>query len=139
MDILALLMRWLHIASMTVLVGGAVYATLVLAPASGMMSADERKKLWDRVSDSARGLAIAAVGGALISGTFNLLRKTNLPQGYHMWFGIKFLIALHVLAVAILAFRNGLEPEKRIRMLKGTMYSGLIVLLLSAWLRAMQL
>jgi hypothetical protein len=48
------------------------------------------------------------------------------------------LLVAHVLAVAFLVTRTGLSPEqdaRRPRMLAGTVISGLIVILISAYLR----
>ena len=37
---------------------------------------------------------------------YNFLTKKSYPPGYHMWFGIKFLLALHVLSMLILLTRR---------------------------------
>lgn len=138
MDFLAVAMRWAHIASMAFVVGGAFYARFVLAPALDGLPEAERTKLGDRIANSLRPLILVAVVVLLGSGTFNLLRKTNLPAGYHMWFGIKALFALHVIAVAVLLGRPGVDVAKRNRWLTGIAASGVVVMLLSAVLRAMQ-
>jgi hypothetical protein len=54
-----------------------------------------------------------------------------------MMFGIKFLLGLHVFAIALLVGRTGVDEAKRARMLGGAMYSGLAVAALSAYLRWM--
>lgn len=84
-------MRWLHIASVIVLLGGVFYAWIL----GGM---DLRF----------RPMVYAAIGGILASGTYNFLSKTSYPEHYHMWFGIKALLALDVLAAAAL-YRKGKE------------------------------
>jgi hypothetical protein len=105
-------MRWLHLASMAVLLGGVFYARFA-------------------VGDLAAGfkpMAYAAIGGILISGTYNFLSKQAFPPHYHMWFGIKILLALHIFA-AIILFRG------KTRALTGILISGAIVLAISGWLR----
>jgi uncharacterized membrane protein len=138
MDFLAVAMRWAHILSMAFVVGGALYARFVLTPALAGLSDAERGKLGDRIANGLRPLVLTAVVVLLGSGTFNLLRKTNLPAGYHMWFGIKMLLALHVVAVAVLLGRAGVDAAKRTRWLTGIAVSGVLVILLSAVLRALQ-
>jgi hypothetical protein len=105
-------MRWLHLASMAVLLGGVFYARFA-------------------VGDLAKGfrpMAYAAIGGILISGTYNFLSKQAFPPHYHMWFGIKILLALHIFAATIL-YRG------KTRALTGILISGAIILAISGWLR----
>ena len=132
MDFLGLLSRWLHVTSAVVLLGGLLYARFVVAPAvdgsaGEKLAAAFRPKLW------------AAMAALIASGLYNLLAKSNLPKGYHMVFGIKMLLALHIFAVALVASRSGLDPARRTRLLTGLALSGLLVLLLSAYLRALTL
>ncbi len=78
--VLSVGMRWLHIASIVVLLGGVFYARFA-------------------VGDLAKGfkpMAYMAIGGILISGTFNFLSKQAFPPHYQMWFGIKILLVLHI-------------------------------------------
>jgi len=113
MDVLLhLSMRWLHLASVVVLLGGVFYARFA-------------------VGDLAQGfkpVAYAAIGGILISGTYNFLSKPVYPPHYHMWFGIKILLALHIFAATIL-YRG------KTRALTGIVISGAIVIAISGWLR----
>jgi hypothetical protein len=109
---LHLSMRWLHIASVVVLLGGIFYARFA-------------------VGDLAQGfkpMAYGAIGGILISGTYNFLSKQAYPPHYHLWFGIKILLALHIFAATIL-YRG------KTRALTGIVISGAIVIGISAWLR----
>ena len=109
---LHLSMRWLHVASVVVLLGGIFYARFA-------------------VGDLAQGfkpMAYGAIGGILISGTYNFLSKQAYPPHYHMWFGIKILLALHIFAATIL-YRG------KTRALTGIVISGAIVIGISAWLR----
>lgn len=138
MDLLAVLMRWMHIASMTFIAGGALYARFILIPAMEGMAESDKTKLGDRVAGALRPWMLGSVVALLASGLFNLLRKTSLPPGYHMVFGIKALLALHVIGVAIMLGKPGVAPAKRARWVTGIAISNLIILALSAYLRALQ-
>ncbi len=105
-------MRWLHFASIAVLLGGVFYARVVV----GDMAANFKP------------VAYTAIGGILVSGLYNFLSKSTYPPHYHMWFGIKVLLALHVFSV-IIVYRG-----KR-RLLTGAVISGAVILALSTYLR----
>ena len=110
--ILPLAMRWLHLASVIVLVGGIFYARVV-------------------VGDLAAGfkpLAYVAIGTILVSGFYNFLSKGTVPANYQMWFGIKVLFALHVFAVTIL------YKGKR-RLLTGAVISSGLIVAIAGYLR----
>jgi hypothetical protein len=115
-SILPLSMRWLHIVSIVVLLGGIFYARFA-------------------TGDLAQGfkpMAYAAIGGILISGTYNFLSKPAFPPHYHMWFGIKILLVLHIFAATIL-YRG------KTRTLTGIVISGALVIAISAYLRFLSL
>ena len=124
MDFVRLISRWLHIASATALLGGVLFARQVL---TGPQDA-ELVTRYARVFQ-------ASIGGLLISGLYNLLSKAAVPAGYHAIFGIKFLLALHVFAVAMMLGRPGVEAGKRRRQMTGMIISGAAILVLGAWLR----
>lgn len=106
-------MRWLHIASVVVLLGGLFYARVVIGD----------------LAPGFKPVAYAAIGGILVSGLYNFLSKSFFPPHYHAWFGIKILLALHVFAAMIL-YRQG----KR-RALTGVVITGALILSISAYLR----
>ena len=124
MDLIGLLSRWLHIVSALTLLGGVLFARQVLRGTAGAELVTRFAKTF-----------LAAVGGLLLSGLYNLLSKTSVPKGYHMVFGIKFLLALHVFAMAVLIGRPGVEAAKRHRQMTGIVISGALILALSAYLR----
>ena len=114
---LPLAMRWLHIVSVVILLGGVFYARVVVG----------------EMAKSFKPLAYGAIGGILISGTYNFLSKSVHPPHYHAWFGVKILLALHVFAATIL-YREG----KR-RALTGVIITGSLILAISAYLRWLSL
>ena len=96
-----LLLRWAHLFPAIVLVGGAVGGSLMGAP---------------NVAPLARGVVVGGMVTMLTSGliTMNQLLATA-PKGWHMWFGIKFLLALHVFAMIFLLTKVDAPLEKRKR------------------------
>lgn len=110
--LLPVFLRWLHIASMAVLLGGVFYAVAIAGD----------------LAPGFKRVAYTAIGGILLSGIVNFLRRSSFPPHYHAWFGIKILLALHIFA-AILMYRG-----KR-RALTGVLVSGSLVLVISAYLR----
>lgn len=126
MDILlGILMRWVHIMSAAIALGGVIYARWVAGTEAPADTVAARFRPW----------AIAAFAGALGSGFYNFFTKGAYPPGYHMWFGIKFLAALHVLAVLILLGLPGRTPEQRRRLMTGAALSGTAVAAAGAYLR----
>src|ERR1700722_14786073 len=110
--ILPVSMRWLHFASIIVLLGGVFHARVAVGD----------------LAQRFKPLAYAAIGGILISGTYNFLSKQAFPPHYHLWFGIKILLVLHIFA-AIILYRG------KVRSLTGIVISGAIVIAISGWLR----
>jgi uncharacterized membrane protein len=133
--VLALLMRWTHVISVIALLGGFVYARLVLAPALASLPGTERRAFADQVAARFRPILVTVVCTILGSGLYNYLTKTAFPPGYHMWMGIKLLLVLHVLAAALLSAMTGGDEAKRNRRATGIIISGVAIVLISGWLR----
>ena len=105
-------MRWLHLVSVIVLLGGVFYARFV-------------------IGDLAAGfkpVAYGAIGGILVSGVYNYLSKTSYPPHYQVWLGIKILLALHIFAVVLL-YRG------KTRLLTGVVITGIMIVAISGVLR----
>lgn len=110
-------LRWAHIAGAITVLGG-----LFRAHISGLYAVD-RYRHWL----TAGALALVAGGG------WQYVQKMSAaPRGWHILMGIKILLGLHVIAVALLVGREGLSAAKRARMARGAVISGWIVVLLGA-------
>jgi uncharacterized membrane protein len=133
--VLALLMRWTHVISVITLLGGFVYARLVLAPAVAALPGSERRTLGDEAAARFRPILVTVVFTILGSGLYNYLTKTAFPPGYHMWMGIKLLLVLHVLAATLLYAVASGDEAKRNRRATGILISGAAIVLISGWLR----
>jgi len=138
-EVVGILMRWAHIASSAVLIGGLIYARLVVAPVLAESSPEERAEALDGLGKRFRPLVYAAIAGLVVSGFYNFLMHRGHTPYYHAWFGVKVLLALHVFAASVLAVRSarapGEEEARRLRRMTGAILSGMLVILIAAYLR----
>ena len=147
-DALAIVMRWLHLASVATLIGGLLYAPRVYNAAARVDTpealakfGDEAVRLFRRgvlqVADIAamryRMVVYAAIVCLVASGTYNLLTTPGHSVRYKILLAIKLLLVAHVFAVAILAVQP--KNDRRARMMAGGGISGLVIILISAYLR----
>jgi hypothetical protein len=132
---LAVLARWIHTLAAALLLGGVIYARFAFLPALRGLSPQERRGVMDAAAARFAPWIYGALAAAVLSGLYNFLTKPFYPPRYHMWFGIKFLVALHVIAVMVLLARARPDEDKRARWTVGVLVSGVIVFLISAFLR----
>lgn len=140
MQVLDTLMQWLHITAAVTGVGAFIYVWRVLGPSLAEVPQETRGKLAAQLVARARPISFTVIAVLVITGLYNYLtRIATRPSSYHMILGIKILLALHVFTVAILlAVPPGVNPArdaKRPRLIAGAAVSGIIILLLSAYLR----
>ncbi|MDQ1471621.1 MAG: hypothetical protein QOJ99_3101 [Bryobacterales bacterium] len=138
MATLNILMRILHILSAITLLGGILAWRFGVMPALAILGEETQRTADDAVASTWRPAVLFSVVGLLISGIYNYIRwrSGGLPPEYHAVIGVKFLLALHVLAVSILVIRPA--NAKRARQLTGVAISGVVIVILSAvlnWLR----
>jgi uncharacterized membrane protein len=136
---LGAVIRWFHIASVVTLIGGFIYARLVLAPALASLPAAEGEAVGSKAAAAFRPLLFTVLILALGSGMFNYATKASYPPGYHMWMGIKLLLVLHIAASAILYAVRPSDQAKRNRTALSIAISGLIVIAIAGYLRYLSL
>jgi len=138
-EVVGILMRWAHIASAAVLIGGLVYARFVVAPVLQESSPEERGEALEGLGNRFRPLVYAAIAGLMVSGLYNFLTHPGHTPYYHAWFGVKVLLALHVFAAAALAVRSSRAPNeeeaRRLRRMTGAILTGMLAVLIGAYLR----
>jgi uncharacterized membrane protein len=132
-DVLNVIMRTLHITSVVTLLGGIIYARLIVSPGLRNAAPESRLAVEEATAAGFRPLAFAAIGALLLSGLYNLFSHPGHSPRYHMMLGIKMLLALHVFAVALVATQP--KNSRRSRLLTGTIVSGLAIVIISAFLR----
>ena len=132
-EILTALMRWVHISSVVTLIGGIFYARFVLTPAGHALSSDARTTLDEAAAARFRPLIFTAIAGLVLTGIYNFLSKPGHSVLYHILFGFKILLALHVFSIAILV--TAPHNQRRARQLFGAAISGLVIIMISAYLK----
>lgn len=137
--VLAVFMRWLHIASVVSLIGGFIYARFGLWPALEALGPDQASVFVGHTIARTRALLYTVLVTTLVSGVYNYVTKPSYPRNYHMVIGVKLLFVLHVFAVAILYTMPDAGVSKRRRWLTGLVISGLVIIAISADLRWMSL
>ena len=133
--VLAVCIRWIHIASVVTLLGGFIYARFVLAPVLAAFSGSERHSLGKRTIAGFSPLLYTALFTVVASGAYSYATKASYPPHYHMWMGIKLLLVLHIAAVAIIYTVRDVDESKTNRSLTGLVISGLIVIAIASYLR----
>jgi uncharacterized membrane protein len=132
-DVLRAFMTWLHVASAITLVGGLLYARLVVTPASSLLGAESRDALSEDLALRYRPFVYAAIMGLVISGLYKLMMAPGHTFRYDILLALKVLLALHVFAVSLLVAQK--HVERRARMMAGAIVSGLIVIAIASYLR----
>lgn len=120
MSLPASLILGIHIVMAMLIVGGGLAALLSEGPVSALP----------------RRSALIGIVLLLVTGANNFISRIGMgvPKGYHMWFGIKFLLALHIVTMVFLVSGGKQTPEKRTRLLKGVGVSAVAVVLISVYL-----
>src|SRR6204780_4147663 len=101
-DALNVTMRWLHITSVVMLIGGVLFARLVIVPAMRALPEAEQDTLGEAMAARFRSLLYLATLLLIGTGTYNLFMNLGRGPVYQALLGIKMLLALHVFAVGIL-------------------------------------
>jgi hypothetical protein len=134
--------RFLHIISAILLLGGAFYARYVLTPVLNVLPEDQRMPAAAGAQLRYRATLFTFVALSLLSGVYNFLQTPHSPQ-YQMAFGIKMLFVLHIYATVILwatsPYGDVRFAGKNKRRLLSITLSGVIVVLISAYLRSLSL
>jgi len=135
---LAVLMRFLHIGSVVGLIGGAIYSRSVLTPVLNALPEPERARAAEGAQARFRTPLFVLLALIILSGIYNFLAGPHHSQQWQIWFGIKMLLVLHILAAAILwatsPYGDVTVGGKGKRRLASVSISGLLVILIGAYL-----
>ena len=135
--------RFLHIGSVILLLGGIAYSRQVLVPALNPLDEDTRLRLANDSQKRFQATLWTLLTLIVLSGFYNYFTYAGPrhTSAYQMWFGIKFLLVLHVVATAILwstsAYQNEAAIGKSKRRMITMLISGFLIVLISAYLRSL--
>ncbi len=134
-EMLGLLMRWLHIASAVLIIGGIAYARIAVMPALEELDRQDRPALLQQLAARYRAWIYAAPALLIGSGLYTLLSNPGHTRYYYSVFAVKFLLALHVFTAAIMSVTLRQDEAALSRRMSGIVISGLVIIALSAYLR----
>lgn len=120
-DVLGLLFRWLHILAAMTAVGGTIFARFVVLPAHAGLTPQARESLHAEMRRRWSKIVMASIGFLIISGFYNFFMifqnygvELKALKWYHPLFGVKFLLAMVVFAIAsLLSGRTALADKIR--------------------------
>lgn len=139
--LLHLLMRFVHITSIILFLGGLAYARSVLTPIVNQLPDSQKGPAASGAQAGFRATLYTLLVLIVGSGLYNLLAGPAHTKAYHMWFGIKMLLVLHILAASILyatsPYGDVAVEGKGKRRLASILISGLVVVLISNYLRSL--
>jgi len=143
-DILNVIVRWMHIVGAVIAVGGAIFAAFVLLPAVHPIPQEARPSFLEAIRKGYARLVMIAVTLLVLSGFFNYIRNempAHKGQGaYHALMSVKILFAFIVffLASALTGRSPAFEKfrQRRKRYLTLNILLAFTILALGAVLRA---
>lgn len=138
-----LLSRFVHIGSVVMFLGSVFYARQVLVPVLNVIP--ENIRMTSAAGAQLRFRVVLWTLLVLIvgSGLYNFLSYDGPKHTttYQIWFGIKMLLVLHILATAILwgtsPYGDVNVSGKSSRRLASMVASGILVIAISAYLRSL--
>jgi hypothetical protein len=142
---LHVLTRFLHVGSVIVFLGGVAYARLVLLPVLNVLPQDLRMQAAAGAQLRYRTTLYGLLATIVLSGLYNFLAYAGPKHGqtYQVWFGVKMLLVAHILASAVLwatsPYGDVAVGVKSKRRLVSIAISGLLAVLISAYLRSLTL
>jgi uncharacterized membrane protein len=138
---LAILMRYLHIVSAVLAVGGMAFISLCLQPSVRLLEDNLRASVMKLVLRRFNFVVLAAVGGLVVSGTYNwvVLAPTYKEMGArgNMLIGVKVLLAVAIFAVVFARTFGIIKPTRFWHMFN--LHLAAVVILLAAVLRYFRL
>ena len=151
--IVSLVLRWAHVLAAIAALGGLVFARFALVPAVGELEPSVGERIHDAIRRRWLPWVIGAITVLLASGLANFLifnARVKADPGfwgatwmretsYHALFGAKFLIAMVMFYLSSALVGRGAGTQwvrnDRAKWLSVTLALGLVVVLLSGWMR----
>lgn len=114
----------------SIVLGVHIFAAAVL------LSAAYQALFAKRLAVLPKGVVWGMVLMLFLSGLNNMMYRIGqgVPKQWHMWFGVKFLLALHILAMLIITATSNKTDEQKRGLLAGAGVSSIAVILISVFL-----
>ncbi len=135
------LAHWVHLIAATVVLGSAIYVWLVVLPAQSQLTGEAAEAFARSLRRRSTALSHGGLLLLAITGLINFTRRYSegVPAFYQMIFGIKFLLFTLIfgITIALTIPSDALKmfQDRRKHWIAINVLLGIIVLLLSAWLR----
>jgi hypothetical protein len=123
---------WLHLSSVVLLIGGALYGRLALRSAATVMSEESVNKFGDAAAARFRRVIVLAILLLVATGIYNYVHTGVHSVRYHILLAIKLLLVLHIFAATLVSTRPA--NPRRVRQLSGAALSGLAVILIAVYM-----
>jgi uncharacterized membrane protein len=145
MEIIALVLRWLHILSAIALMGGSIFMRFALHPALAALGEEQQKALKAAVRSQWAKWVMASSGFLLLSGIVNVVLYTQSgeiePMPYHAILTVKMLLALAIMFIASTLVGRSANAEKfranSVKWLNINLAMAVIVVCLGGYLRTL--
>jgi uncharacterized membrane protein len=123
---------WLHLVSVVLLIGGALYGRLALRAADAAVPQGPADQAEDVFAERFRGWVLITIVVLVLTGIYNYLHTGAHSVTYHILLGIKLLLVLHIFAATLLSTRP--KNPRRVRQLTGAGISGVIAILIAVYM-----
>lgn len=104
LDVLAMVVRWIHLLSVVVAIGGVIFMRFVLMPsAQAVLAPDVRTELHAKLVARWKRVVHVCIALLIITGSFNFYITFSdgvKPMPYHPIFGVKLILAFSVFFLA---------------------------------------
>ena len=104
-DVIAIVVRWVHLLSVVVAVGGMIFMRFVLMPsAQAVLTPEVRTELHAKLVARWKRVVHVCIALLILTGSFNFyitIQDGVKPLPYHPIFGVKLILAFGVFFLAI--------------------------------------
>lgn len=131
------IVHWLHLVAVVVLVGGTILMRFAVHPASEQLEGEAKETFKRAVKRKMTMLVHSSILIVVLTGFYNFVRRATegIPMYYNIVFMVKFIAAFGALGLAVALTVSSKFDERRAHWLMLNVLLGLLVILLSAWLR----
>lgn len=129
-------LRWIHLVSVVVLIGGLLYARYVAAPALDALTKGGHAVMAAKLTARFRLYLRVSAILLLVTGLFGFISKGEVPLQYQLLFWVKMVISAYIIVVSyVIAANPGPRERTRNYLMASVVVCGLVAVLISNYLR----